>query len=85
MLKEMDKSLTVPSFMMTVVDTEDDTMDPEGMIIGPKTKLDPDTHRRQKISATESETTIGSKYRLSMMSVCLKLIIKSSCRPGWKK
>ena len=57
MLGNMNKSLTVPSFVMTVVDTEDENMDPEGMVIGPNS----DRSSRAKISTTESASTVRSK------------------------
>ena len=67
MLSQMDKSLTVPSFVMTVVDTEDENMDPEGMVIGPqRSKISVDKPSA-KISST-SVSTIGSKFLVKEVS-----------------
>ena len=58
----MDKSLTVPAFVMTVVDTEDENMDPEGMVIGPpSSKMSVDGKPSAKISST-SVSTNASKF-----------------------
>jgi len=68
MLSQMDKSLTVPSFVMTVVDTEDENMDPEGMVIGPqRSKMSVDSKPSAKISST-SVSTIGSKFLVKEVS-----------------
>ena len=56
MLSTMNKALTVPSFVMTVVDTEDEN--PEGLIIGP------DRNQQAKTSTTESVSTVRSKMKL---------------------
>ena len=62
MLSQMDKSKTLPSFVMTVVDTEDEQTDPEGMVIGPtSSKISVDSKPVAKISNT-SVSTIGSKF-----------------------
>ena len=62
MLRQMDKSLTVPAFVMTVLDTEDENMDPEGMVIGPpSSKMSVDGKPSAKISST-SVSTNASKF-----------------------